>query len=120
MEKYLYIALFAPLVGSLFAALFANTPKKLFTGVVTSGLLGVSMIASLNLLFHVFSTQEEIHVRMLDWIVIGNVDIPFGFIVDPISVTMMCVVTIVSTMVHIHSIGYMDHDKSFNRFFLPI
>lgn len=117
MEKYLYIALFAPLVGSLFAALFANTPRKLFTGIVTSALLGVSMIASLNLLFHVFSTHEVIHVRMLDWIVIGNIDIPFGFIVDPISATMMCVVTIVSTMVHIHSIGYMDHDKSFNRFF---
>ncbi len=117
MERYLYIALFAPLLGSLFAALFANTPRKLFTGIVTSILLGVSMIASLNLLFHVFTTQEVIHVRMLDWIVIGNIDIPFGFIVDPISVTMMCVVTIVSTMVHIHSIGYMDHDKSFNRFF---
>lgn len=117
MERYLYIALFAPLVGSLFAALFANTPKKFFTGIVTSLLLGVSMIASLNLLFHVFTTQEIVQVRMLDWIVIGNIDIPFGFVVDPISVTMMCVVTIVSTMVHIHSIGYMDHDKSFNRFF---
>ncbi|MDX9796645.1 MAG: NADH-quinone oxidoreductase subunit L, partial [Arcobacteraceae bacterium] len=85
MEKYLYIALFAPLVGSLFATLFANTPKKLFTGIFTSALLGVSMIASLNLLFHVFTSQEVIHVRMLDWIVIGNIDIPFGFIVDPIS-----------------------------------
>jgi NADH-quinone oxidoreductase subunit L len=117
MEKYLYIALFAPLVGSLFAALFANKPKLLFTGIVTSLFLGVSMIASLNLLFHVFTSQEEIHVRMMDWIVIGQINIPFGFIVDPISATMMCVVTIVSTMVHIHSIGYMDHDKSFNRFF---
>ncbi|MFA7083414.1 MAG: NADH-quinone oxidoreductase subunit L [Arcobacteraceae bacterium] len=117
MEKYLYIALFAPLIGSLIAGLFANTPKKLFTGVITSVLLGVSMIASLNLLFHIFTTGESVHVRMLDWIVIGNVDIPFGFVVDAVSATMMCVVTIVSTMVHIHSIGYMDHDKSFNRFF---
>jgi len=117
MENYLYIALFAPLVGSMFAALFANTPKKLFTGVITSGLLGVSLIASLNLLYYIYSTGEVIHVNMMDWIVIGNVNIPFGFIVDPVSVTMMVVVTIVSTMVHIHSIGYMDHDKSFNRFF---
>lgn len=117
MEKYLYIALFAPLVGSLIAALFANRPKQLFIGVITSILLGVSMIASLNLLFYVFSTNNIIHANLFDWIVIGNVNIPFGFIVDPISVTMMSVVTIVSTMVHIHSIGYMDHDKSFNRFF---
>jgi len=117
MESYLYIALFAPLVGSLFATLFSNSPKKLFVGVITSALLGVSLIASITLLMHVYVTETIVHIKMLDWIVIGNVDIPFGFVVDQVSVVMMVVVTIVSTMVHIHSIGYMDHDKSFNRFF---
>jgi len=117
MENYLYIALFAPLVGSLIAALFSNTQKMLFTGIITSALLAVSLIASLNLLYYVFTTESIVHLKMLDWIVIGNVNIPFGFVVDPVSVTMMVVVTTVSTMVHIHSIGYMDHDKSFNRFF---
>ncbi|MBD3840345.1 MAG: NADH-quinone oxidoreductase subunit L [Campylobacterales bacterium] len=117
MEAYLYIALFAPLVGSLFAAAFSNTPKKLFTGIISSTLLGVSLVASLNLLYYVFTTGNTIHVKMLDWIVIGNMNIPFGFVVDQVSVTMMVVVTMVSTMVHIHSIGYMDHDRSFNRFF---
>jgi NADH-quinone oxidoreductase subunit L len=117
MESFLYIALFAPLVGSLFAAFFGNTPKRLFVGLVTSGLLAVAMISSLILLEYVFSSGTAIHVKMMDWIVIGNVDIPFGFVVDQVSVVMMVVVTIVSTMVHIHSIGYMDHDKGFNRFF---
>ncbi|MEA3497910.1 MAG: NADH-quinone oxidoreductase subunit L [Campylobacterota bacterium] len=117
MENYLYIALFAPLVGSLIAALFGNTPKKLFVGILTSGLLGVSLIASLNLLYYVYTTGNTVHVNMMDWIVIGNVSIPFGFVVDQVSVTMMVVVTMVSTMVHIHSIGYMDHDTGFNRFF---
>jgi NADH-quinone oxidoreductase subunit L len=117
MEKFLYIALFAPLLGSLIAACFAQSKRNIWIGVLTSALLGVSMIASLTLFFEIMSTDQIIHVRMMDWIVIGNVDIPFGFVVDQISVTMMVVVTIVSTMVHIHSIGYMDHDKSFNRFF---
>ena len=117
MEGFLYTALFAPLVGSLIAALFGNSPKKLFVGLITSGLLATAMIASLILLMHVFSTEHTIHVTMMDWIVIGNVNIPFGFVVDQVSVVMMVVVTIVSTMVHIHSIGYMDHDKGFNRFF---
>jgi len=117
MESYLYIALFAPLIGSLFSALFANTPKKLFVGVISSSLLGVSLIASLNLLYYVYTTHENVHVNMMDWIVLGNVNIPFGFIVDEISIVMMVVVTLVSTMVHIHSIGYMDKDASFNRFF---
>ncbi|XPV68842.1 MAG: NADH-quinone oxidoreductase subunit L [Halarcobacter sp.] len=117
MEKYLYIALFAPLVGSLIATCFSMKPKLLFTGIITSVLLAVSMIASLNLLYYVYTSDAIVHVKMLDWISIGNLHIPFGFVVDQVSVTMMVVVTIVSTMVHVHSIGYMDHDKSFNRFF---
>lgn len=80
-------------------------------------MLAVSTIATLNLLYFVYKTNEIIHVRMLDWIVVGNIDIPFGFVVDHVSVVMMSVVTIVSTMVHIHSIGYMEHDKGFNRYF---
>jgi NADH-quinone oxidoreductase subunit L len=117
MENYLYIALFAPIVGSLFAVMFANSPKKLFVGLVASSLLAVSLIASVNLLFYILSTEQIVHVKLIDWIAIGNVSIPFGFVVDQVSVVMMVVVTMVSTMVHIHSIGYMDHDKSFNRFF---
>lgn len=117
MEKYLYIALFAPLVGSLFAAVFAMSKKNIITGIFTSFMLAVSTIATLNLLYFVYKTNEIIHVRMLDWIVVGNIDIPFGFVVDHVSVVMMSVITIVSTMVHIHSIGYMEHDKGFNRYF---
>ncbi len=117
MEKYLYIALFAPLVGSLIAALFAMSKKTIFTGLFTSFMLAVSTVASLNLLYYVYKTGEIIHVRMMDWIVVGNINIPFGFIVDEVSVIMISVVTIVSTMVHIHSIGYMEHDKGFNRYF---
>ncbi|OPX27093.1 MAG: NADH-quinone oxidoreductase subunit L [Campylobacteraceae bacterium 4484_166] len=117
METYLYVALFAPLVGSIFAGAFGNTKKRVFTGIITSMLLGVSMISSLILLVYIFATNEIIHIKLMDWIVIGNINIPYGFIVDHVSVVMMVVVTIVSTMVHIHSIGYMDHDRSFNRFF---
>ena len=117
MEKYIYIALFAPLVGSLVAALFSTQPKTLFTGVFTSFMLAVSMVASLNLLHFVYTTETTLHVNLFDWIVIGSLDIPFGFVVDHVSVVMMSVVTVVSTMVHIHSIGYMEHDKGFNRYF---
>ena len=117
MEGFLYTALFAPLVGALFAAMFGNSQRKIWVGVVNSTLLGLAMVASLILMFHIFGTGTNVHVKMLDWIVIGNVDIPFGFVADQVSVVMMVVVTLVSTMVHIHSIGYMDHDKGFNRFF---
>jgi len=117
MEKYVYIALFAPLVGSLVAALFSMRGKVAFTGWFTSFMLAVSMFASLNLLSFVYSTDTVINVTLFDWIQAGNLDIPFGFVVDHVSVVMMSVVTVVSTMVHIHSIGYMEHDDGFNRYF---
>jgi NADH-quinone oxidoreductase subunit L len=117
MEKFVYIALFAPLVSSLFAGLFGMTPKKMFVGVIASLLLASSFVASAILAYHVNLTGSGIHVTLMDWIGAGDLKIPFGFIVDQVSVSMMVVVTLVSTVVHIYSIGYMDHDKSFNRFF---
>lgn len=116
MEKYLYITLFAPLLGSLIAALFAARPKTLFTGIVTSTLIALSFFSSIVLLNYV-DGDRIVHVMMMDWISAGNIAIPFGFVVDQVSVIMMVTVTLVSTIVHIYSIGYMDHDKSFNRFF---
>ncbi len=117
MEGLVYIALFAPFASSLFAALFGMTERKIFVGIVASILLATSFVASAMLAFYVYGTGNAIHVTMMDWISAGDLHIPFGFIVDQVSVTMMMVVTLVSTIVHIYSIGYMDHDKSFNRFF---
>ena len=116
MELYLYIALFSPLVGALFAGLFGASPKTLLTGVVNSSLLFASFLSSAVLLGYVLNGQT-VHVEMMQWIAAGNLYIPFGFVVDQVSVTMMMVVTTVSTVVHVYSIGYMDHDKGFNRFF---
>lgn len=117
MENLVYIALFAPLVSSLFAGLFGMSPRQTFVGIVSSALLFVSMSASLMLAYHVYQTGAPIYVTMKEWISMGDLFIPFGFVVDQVSVTMMGVVTVVSTVVHVYSIGYMDHDKSFNRFF---
>ncbi len=117
MEKYLYIALFAPLVSSLFSSLFTATPKKLFTGIMASLLIFTSLVSSTILLMYILKGGEPIHVTMMTWMATGDLYIPFGFVVDQISVTMMMVVTLVSTVVHVYAIGYMDHDKGFNRFF---
>jgi NADH-quinone oxidoreductase subunit L len=116
MELYLYIALFAPLVGSLYAALFGASPKSQHVGIVASGLLFTSFVSSAILLSYVMS-GHIVHVEMMTWMAAGDLYIPFGFVVDQVSVVMMMVVTVVSTVVHIYSIGYMDHDKGFNRFF---
>lgn len=117
MELFLYTALFAPLVGSLYAALFGASTKSIWTGIIPSAMLGVSLLSSLILLIVVFTTGHKIQVEMMTWMVAGDLYIPFGFVVDQVSVVMMMVVTLVSTVVHVYAIGYMDHDKGFNRFF---
>jgi NADH-quinone oxidoreductase subunit L len=117
MENLVYIALFAPFASSLFAALFGMSQRQIFVGIVASVLLATAFLSSLFLAIHLYTTGEVIHVTMMDWINAGDLNIPFGFVVDQISVTMMTVVTLVSTVVHVYAIGYMDHDKSFNRFF---
>jgi len=117
MESFVYIALFAPFASSMFAALFGMSPRQKFVGVIASLFLFTSFLASASLAYHVWTTGNIVHVTMMEWISAGDLTIPFGFVVDQVSVTMMTVVTLVSTIVHIYSIGYMDHDKSFNRFF---
>jgi NADH-quinone oxidoreductase subunit L len=117
MESLVYIALFAPFVGSLFAGLFfARSPRTHVVGVVNSALIGVTFIASVLLMIHVVE-YGAVEVTMMNWISAGDLSIPFGFLVDEVSVTMMVVVSLVSTIVHVYSTGYMDHDKSYNRFF---
>ncbi|QOY52355.1 NADH-quinone oxidoreductase subunit L [Candidatus Sulfurimonas baltica] len=117
MELFLYTALFSPLVGSLFAALFGASPRTKIAGIVPSILLGVSLLSSTILLVLVLSTGHTLHVEMMTWMATGDLYIPFGFVVDQVSVTMMMVVTLVSTVVHVYAVGYMDHDAGFNRFF---
>jgi len=117
METLVYIALFAPFVSSMISALFGMSPRQTYVGILASLLIFTSFVASVLLAVYVWTTGSVVHVTMMDWISAGDLSIPFGFLVDQVSVTMMTVVTLVSTIVHIYSIGYMDHDKSFNRFF---
>lgn len=117
MEIFLYTALFSPLAGSLFAALFGASKKTKWAGIIPSALLGVALYSSFRLLLHILGGGDAVHVEMMTWMATGDLYIPFGFIVDQVSVTMMMVVTLVSTVVHVYAIGYMDHDKGFNRFF---
>ncbi|MDR1451620.1 MAG: NADH-quinone oxidoreductase subunit L [Helicobacteraceae bacterium] len=118
MEALSLIALFSPLLGSLFTGLFFGAKeKRLIAGLIPTALLIVSLCASLILLYFIYVNETKVGAELFEWIASGRLNLKFGFVVDQISVVMMCVVTIVSTAVHIYSIGYMANDKSFNRFF---
>ncbi|MDE5602587.1 MAG: NADH-quinone oxidoreductase subunit L [Helicobacter sp.] len=117
MEAFLYSALFAPLIGSVFGIPFATREKVLSVAIFASLMVGVSFFSSLFLF--IYTLQNGILKSVLmDWIGAGGLYIPFGFLVDGVTATMMIVVTLVSLCVHIYAIGYMKQDKSFNRFFI--
>jgi NADH-quinone oxidoreductase subunit L len=116
MELLVYIALFSPLLGAIIAGAFGTKPKITALGVINSALLGASLVSTLILF--VFVVQGyKFETVLFEWIASGGLYIPFGFVVDQVSGTMMLVVTLVSTFVHIYSIGYMEHDKGYNRYF---
>lgn len=117
LVQMVYIALFAPLVGAIFAAFFGHKQKCIIAGIVPTILLCASFIASALLFIAIYEIDMVIYIDFLDWIEAGGFYSSFGFMVDSVSVSMMLVVSFISTMVHIYSIGYMKHDKGFNRYF---
>ncbi len=108
--------LFAPLFGSLFAALFAFSKKNLIAAIVPTIALGFALVIAIFALFEV-AQNGAIRIILSDWIVAGRFDSAFGFMIDSISCVMILVVLVVSLFVHIYSIGYMAHDSCFNKFF---
>lgn len=112
----LEIILFAPLFGSLFAALFVFSRKNIIAALVPTIALGFALICAIFALFEV-AQEGAISVILSGWIVAGAFKSDFGFVIDGISMAMILVVLIVSLFVHIYSIGYMAHDACFNKFF---
>lgn len=110
------ISIFAPLLAFIIAGVFAQSSKINFIGVICSFLIILSTISSF-ILFEIVSTEGNISVYLADFIYVGLLRVDFGFIIDPISAIMMITVGVVSSVVHVYSIGYMEHDEGFNKFF---
>ncbi len=111
----------APLVGALIAGLFGTKFFGNKIGRATSHtvtILGVliSLIVSLMTLSSVMD-GATFNGSLYHWVTIGDLRMDVGFMIDSLTAMMMCVVTFVSLMVHIYTIGYMKDDEGYNRFF---
>src|SRR3972149_12083609 len=114
---YLWIVL-APLIGSIIAGLFGKTVGRSGAHWVTIIGVGISCILSLIAYKHImFDGGEIFNATVYTWLVSGELRLEAGFLVDKLSVTMMLVVTFVSWMIHIYTIGYMHDDPGYQRFF---
>ncbi|MBN9411191.1 MAG: NADH-quinone oxidoreductase subunit L [Burkholderiales bacterium] len=115
----------APLAGSLIAGILGTQfggnqiGRRLSHGFTILGVL-VAFILSAMTLWSVAVDGARFNQTLYEWMVIGSLKMEVGFMVDGLTAMMMCVVTFVSLMVHIYTIGYMEEDEGYNRFFAYI
>ena len=108
----------APLVGAIIAGFFGKQIGRKGAHSVT--ILGVAVSAVLSMYVFkllAFDGAESYYANVYTWFEIGNLSAHVGFMVDRLTATMMVVVTFVSLMVHVYTIGYMDEDPDYQRFF---
>jgi len=118
MENIYLAIVLAPLIGSIIAGLFGNYIGRSGAHWVTITAVGISSILSLLAYYHLFYNGGEIYnASVYTWLNSGGLHFEIGFLVDQLSVTMMVVVTFVSWMIHIYTIGYMHDDPGYQRFF---
>ncbi|MBI3903462.1 MAG: NADH-quinone oxidoreductase subunit L [Nitrosomonadales bacterium] len=112
---YLLVPL-APLLGAILAGLFGKVLGRAWSHRVTIALVAVSFFASLRIFQDVLD-GHTFNGAVYQWMTSGDISLEVGFLIDHLTVLMMLVVTFVSLMVHIYTIGYMEEDDGYQRFF---
>ena len=116
MQNLLLAIVLAPLIGAIIAGLF-NVSRTVAHS-VTIGAVGLSFIWSVIVFWHiVIAGNAPYNETLYTWLVAGNIRFEIGFLVDSLTALMMVVVTFVSWMVHIYTVGYMHDDPGYKRFF---
>ena len=112
----------APLVGSVVAGVLGTQfggnliGRRACHSITILGIL-IAFVLSAMTLKSVAIDGARFNETLYTWMVVGGLKMEIGFLVDGLTAMMMCVVTFVSLMVHVYTIGYMDEDKGYNRFF---
>ena len=108
--------LILPLIASIISGFFGKFIGDRNSEILTSGLVSISALLSVSVLYQVIVNQYEENIVIATWINSGSLDVNWSMLIDPLSAVMVVVVTSVSSIVHIYSIGYMSHDPHKPRF----
>lgn len=115
------IIVLSPLLGSLIAGLFRNQIGRTGAHSVTILGVGISLLLSIYVATVIFThSSDPVDVNLFTWASGGHLfpySFHIGFLIDPLTVVMLLIVTFVSLLVHIYSIGYMADDDGYQRFF---
>ncbi len=116
LHTILTIILVAPLIGSIIAGLFGRQVGR--AGAHYSTIAGVAIstvLAAYVFVEFVINGHQAYNASLYTWLVSDGIKFEIGYMIDELSATMMLVVTFVSLMVHIYTIGYMDHDEDYDH-----
>ena len=111
-----YYILFLPLVAAIISGFFGRIIGDKGSQIITSLFVCISAILSIIVLFNVVTNGYSENLIIATWINSGSLNVNWSVNIDPLSAVMLVVVTLVSALVHIYSIGYMSHDPHKSRF----
>ena len=111
-----YLIIFLPLLGAFIAGFFGNKFNQKYSQLITSLFVSISSILSIIVFLKVLNYGYSNNLLISSWINSGTLNVNWSIKVDALSSLMMVVVTLVSALVHIYSIGYMSHDPHKPRF----
>jgi NADH-quinone oxidoreductase subunit L len=118
MYSYYLIIVLAPLIAAIIAGLFGKQIGRTGSHSITIGAVGLSCVLSMYVLYQMYwGGAESENISVYTWAVTDGLRMEVGFLVDRLTVLMMAVVTFVSLMVHVYTIGYMHDDPGYQRFF---
>jgi len=111
-----------PLAAFLVNGLFGRRWLGRWTGPLAASALGLSAVGATLVFLEVLGGRAQSVVTLYRWIGVGDFRVDVAALVDPLSSVMLLVVTVVSFLVHVYAIGYMEHDHGLPRFFtwLPL
>ena len=110
-----------PLAGFLLLMVFGRRLGEPAAGWLASAAVGLSFIVSLVVFAGLLAKpgdDRQFTQILFQWIPVGNLRVDVGFLVDPLSITMVLFVTGIATLIHVYSIGYMHKDEKFSKFFI--
>jgi NADH-quinone oxidoreductase subunit L len=117
--ELIWLAPALPLAGAV-VLLVAGRPLRRVSGWLASALVGAAFVVSLLALLDLLALGAEERlatVTLFDWISVGTFEAPMELRVDPLSMVMALTVTGVSFLIHVYSVGYMDGDPRYSRYF---
>ena len=108
---------FLPLVGAVLAGFFGRLIGDRASEIVTTALLMISAALSWIVFWQVGFGDQTVKVPVMHWITSGTLEVAWSLRIDTLTAVMLVVVTTVSSLVHLYSIGYMHEDEARSRFF---